>query len=108
MIHHLTRLGIIQQDTLVVGTHPIIAPLILAGRSDITQFHTLQTGMSRDILVHTILIRTDPYAAIIGLTNRTEGIIADRAIVIFIVQELLPLIVLHVDDHQSIVVAYQP
>ena len=108
MIHHLTCLGIIQQDTLVVSTYPIIATLILAGRGDITQFHTLHTGFSPDILVHTILIRTDPYATIIGLTDCTEGVIADRAIVVFVIQELLPLIVLHVDDHQTIVVAHQP
>ena len=108
MIHDLTRLGIIQQDTLIVGTNPVIATLILAGRRDITQIYTLQTCVSSDVLVHTILIRSNPDAAIIGLADGTKGVITDRGLVVFIIQELFPLIIFHVNDNKAIVVAHHP
>ena len=108
MIHDLTGLGIIQQDTLIVGTNPVIAALILTSSRDITQFDTHQTGMRSDILVDTVLIGTDPYTAIIGLTDRTKSVIADRGFVVFVIQELFPLIVFHIDDNKTVVVAHQP
>ena len=56
MAHHLTRLGIIDQNTLVVGAQPVITCLILAGCGHIAQIDTFQTGKTSDILVHTIFI----------------------------------------------------
>ena len=108
MVHHLTRLGVIHQDALVVGTHPVVANLILANRRNIAQIDALQTGKATDILVHAVFVGADPHAAVISLIDVTEGIIADGRLVVLIVQELLPLLVLHINDHQRIVVAYQP
>ena len=108
MVHHFARLRIIHQDTLVVGTHPIIADLIFAGGCDIAQIDTLQTGETLDILVDTVLIGAYPYTTVVSPIDVSKGVIADGSLVELIVHELLPLFVLHINDHHRIVVAHQP
>ena len=60
VVHHLVGLGVINKDTGIVGTQPIVTVLVLAGGGNVSKFDALQTGNTRDILVNTVFIGSDP------------------------------------------------
>ena len=108
MVEDLPCPGVIDIDTRIVGTYPVIAPFIFTDRGDIANLHGLQTRETRYILVDTVLIRTDPHTAVICRIDDTKRIIADRRLIMFVIQELPPLFIIQVDDDQTVVIADQP
>ena len=108
VIHHLISLGIIDKDTHIVGSQPVVAVLVLTSGGDITEFNALQTGNTGDILVDTIFIGSDPNRVSVVQIEGTQRIVAKRCLVVLVVQELFPLFVPYVYHHQSVMVASQP
>ena len=108
MANLFVRLRVIHDDTVLVAAYPVVAVLILTNRIDIAQLQTTDTGQTFHILVDTIFIGAYPDISVVVLVDVTQGIVADRRLIRLTVGKLFPLLILQVNDYQSLMVRSYP
>ena len=106
--HLLTTLRIIDDDTTIVGSQPVIAVIVLAYSVDVTQFQILHAARTFLIHVDTILIRADPYQAVFVQIDVTQRVIADGRLVELAVHELSHGMMSQVKHQQAFMVGSTP
>ena len=104
----LLRLRIIDDDTSVVRTQPVVAETVLSDGIDVTQLQIHHAGRSFLIHIHTSLVRAYPYQSLVVHIDKAQGILAERRLVKLVVQELTHLVILQVEYQQSLMVGSQP
>ena len=61
--NHLAALRVVDQDTPVVGTNPVVAMAVFRNSIDVAQLNTIQAGHALHVLVGTILVSAYPHTA---------------------------------------------
>ena len=61
--NHLAVLRVVDQDTPVVGTNPVVAMAVFRNSIDVAQLNTIQAGHALHVLVGTILVSAYPHTA---------------------------------------------
>ena len=108
MSNNLLTLRIVDEDTTIVRTQPIVAETVFSNSIDVTHFQIHHAGRSLLIHIHAVLEGAYPHQSVVVHVNITKGILADGRLVELIVQELSHLVVLQVNHQQSLVVGSQP
>ena len=102
------RLRIIDEDTSVVRTQPVVTETVLADGIDVTQLQIHHAGRSLLIHIHAVLVRAYPHQSLGVHIDIAQGVFAERRFVELVVQELTHLMVLQIEYQQSLMVGSQP
>ena len=108
MSHYLLGARVVDVDALLVAAQPVVAVEVFTDGIQVAQLQVLDAGLSRQILVDTILIRTYPHLSPRVQEDMLRGVVAQCRLVELVVLELAHLMVLHVYHEQSLMVGGSP
>ena len=104
----LARLGIILNNTSVIGTQPVVALRIHCRGIDIAQLQRLETDHLLYILVNTVTIGGNPHAAVLVEHQMLGRILTERGGVELIVHELFHFLAFRINHKQALMVGRHP
>ena len=108
MLEHLLGTRVVDLDTLVVGTHPVIVIAVDAGSVHLAQLNATEVVGALLVLTDTITVEANPYLAEVVLIEVAHGIVRNGGLVILVGQELAYVLRLEVNDEHTLVVGTQP
>ena len=99
---------VITDDTTVIGTEPVIASGINGGGVNVAQLKGIESKEFLDVLVQTVAVAGYPHVTGLVEHEFLLSILADRCSIELIVDKVLNLLILGIDNEDTLVVGGKP